>query len=88
MVLQIPDAGKEGVLEVSFCNVEALEFVHGFDLLFSLDSGIVEGLVLLFDPGNFLLDLLFPIVSLSLFPFLALIFELANFVQFSFFFHL
>lgn len=60
--------GKEfhGVVETALQemlrHLQALELVHGINLLFALCPCDVECLVLLLDPGNFALDFLHPLV--------------------------
>ena len=40
----------EAATEELLCHIQALEFVHGHHLLRSLGAGLLERLVLLFDP--------------------------------------
>ena len=62
--------------------------MHRFDLLLSLSTRIVEGLILLLDEGDFAFDLLIPLSVIVLLSFLILLFELANLLQLSLFFDL
>jgi hypothetical protein len=78
----------ESAREEVLCKRKTLQLVHGLDLLFSLDSSIVESLVLLLNACNLFLDFLFPIVPLSLLALVALSFEFSNLIDFRFFFHL
>ena len=71
-----------------FSNIEALELIHGFELLLSLASSDVKVLVLDLDSLDLFLDFTLPflvIISLSL---VILIFELSNLLNFMFFFDL
>ena len=70
-----------------FSNIEALELIHGFELLLSLASSDVKVLVLDLDSLDLFLDFTLPflvIISLSL---VILIFELTNLFNFMLFFN-
>lgn len=69
-------------------HLEALQLVHGLNLLFTLSSGDVERLVLLLDAADFALDLLNPVLVGLLLAFVVFTFEFADFLQFSFLFYL
>ena len=69
-------------------DVEALQLVHGLDLLLTLGARVVQSLVLLFDEGDLALDLLIPLSVSVLLPLLVLLLEFADLLQLSFFFNL
>lgn len=69
-------------------HLEALQLVHGLNLLLTLSSGDVERLVLLLDAADFALDLLNPVLVGLLLAFVVFTFEFADFLQFSFLFYL
>lgn len=75
-------------LEEVLGHLEALQLVHGLNLLFTLSSGDVERLVLLLDAADFALDLLNPVLVGLLLAFVVFTFEFADFLQFSFLFYL
>ena len=88
MLGQLGHGAIEAASKELLRNVEALQFVHRFDLLLSLCTSIVEGLVLLLNEGDFALDFLFPLSVIVLLSFLILLFELANLLQLGLFFDL
>lgn len=59
--------------------------MHSFDLLFSLDSCSVKGLVLSLDSLDFPLHFLLPVLVLNLLSLSALVLEVPNFVKFGLF---
>jgi len=62
--------------------------VHGFDLLFSLGTRVVEGLVLLLDQRNLAFDFLLPLRVAVFLSLLVFLFELTDFLKLSLFFDL
>jgi len=77
----------EAAAQEVFADVQALQLVHGLNLLLTLSSSVVQGLVLLLDEIDLTLDFLLPFVlvlglSLTVFGLV-----LANFVQFGFLFY-
>ena len=63
-------------------NVKALQFIHRFNLLLSLSSSIVKGLILLLDSSDFSLDFGLPITVLKLSAFMILVLKLSYFFKF------
>ena len=61
--------------------------MHGLQLLLSFGTRIIQGLVLLLDELDLSLDLLSPLVLVVLLSLLVLLFEFADLLQLSFFFH-
>jgi len=82
---QVLHRSHEAALQELFGQVEALELVHGLDLLLSPSTSIVESLVLLLDARDLTLDLLFPVVVVALLTLLVLSFEFADLLQLGFF---
>ena len=68
--------------EKLLCNVQALKFVHGLDLLLSLSSSVLECLVLLFDSGDLSLDLRLPVAILKLSTLVILVLKLSYLFKF------
>lgn len=66
-------------------HLEALELVHGLDLLLTLSSSDVECLVLLLDAAHFTLNFLNPVFVGLLLALMVLAFEFADFFQFCLF---
>ena len=64
-------------------NVQALEFVHCLDLLFTLGSCVVESLVLLLDAVALPPDLLLPVFVVGILSLLVFCFELSNLLKLS-----
>ena len=64
-------------------NVQALEFVHGLDLLLTLGSCVVERLVLLLDAVALSSDLLLPVLVVGILSLLVLCFELSDLLELS-----
>lgn len=58
---QVLHSVHEAVAQEALGDVQALELVHGLELLFSAHSGLVQDLVLLLDPLNLALDLVLPV---------------------------
>jgi len=81
MLGKVLQSSLKAALEEVFGNVEALELVHGLDLLLSLDARRVERLVLLLDARHFAFDLLLPAVVLVFLSLLILGFEFADLVE-------
>lgn len=75
------------VLQKVLSEVQALQFVHGFDLLLAFHTCCVESLVLVFNACNFFLDFLLPLVVLLLLTLVVLLFEFADVVQLGLFFY-
>lgn len=88
LVGQLGHCAHEAAREELFGDVEALKFVHSFDLLFSLSTGVVQSLVLLLDERNLALDLLLPLRVVVLLSLGVLLFELAYLLELSLFLHL
>jgi len=82
MLGQLSHGTVEAAREEFFGDVQALKFVHRFHLLLALGSGIVKGLVLLFNEGNLAFDFLVPLGMIVLLSLLILLFEFADFLQF------
>lgn len=61
VVSQLGHGAHEAAREELLGDVEALELVHGLDLLLPLGSRIVQGLVLLLDQRDLALHLLLPL---------------------------
>ena len=78
----------EASLQESLGDVQALQLVHGFDLLLAFGAGIVESLILLLDERDLTLDLLVPLSMIVLLSLLVLLFELSDFLQLSLLFNL
>ena len=66
-------------------HLQALELMHGLNLLLTLGAGNVQRFVLLLDAGDFALNLLYPLVVGLLLSLVVLRFELANLFQFGLF---
>ena len=62
-------------------NIQALELVHGLDLLLTFGSSVVQGLILLLDQVDFTLDLLLPLLVVVLLTLLVLLLELADLLE-------
>lgn len=69
-------------------DIEALELVHGFDLLLALDACVVQDFVLLLDAGDLSLDLVLPVVAKALLALLVLTSVLSDFFELSLLFDL
>ena len=78
----------EVIVQEILGHVEALQFVHGFDLLLPLHASVFQSLVLYLDAADFLLDLVLPVAVLGLSAGLVLFLELYDVFQFKFFFYL
>jgi len=62
--------------------------VHSLDLLLSLGTRVIEGLVLLLNQGDFAFDLLLPLRMVVLLSLLVFLFELTDLLQFTLFLNL
>ena len=62
--------------------------MHCLDLLLSLGTRVIEGLVLLLNQGDFTFDLLLPLRVVVLLSLLVFLFELTDLLQFTFFLNL
>ena len=88
MLGQLSHSAIEAARQELFRDVQALKFVHRFNLLLALGSGIVKGLVLLFDERNLAFDFLVPLSVIVLLSLLVLLFKFADFLQFCLLFDL
>ena len=84
LLLHLTDTVHECILQVLLGNGKALHLLKCLILSLSLDSSLVECLVLLLDARDLSLDLLLPLITLVLQASVAAVLEPANFVQFSF----
>ena len=78
----------EAALEEVLGHLQALQLMHGLDLLFAFGASDVEGLVLLLDAGDFAFHFLYPLVVGLLLTLVVLRLELSDFFEFGFFFDL
>lgn len=62
--------------------------MHSLDLLLSLGTRVIEGLVLLLNQGDFAFDLLLPLRMVVLLSLLVFLFELTDLLQFTLFLNL
>ena len=87
MIGQLGHRAHEAARKEAFRDVKTLQFVHGLELLLSLGTRIIQGLVLLLDELDLSLDLLSPLVLVVLLSLLVLLFEFADLLELSLFFH-
>jgi len=88
MLGQLSHGTVEAARQELFRDVQALKFVHRFNLLLALGSGIVKGLILLLDERNLAFDFLIPLGVIVLLSLRILLFEFADFLQFGLLFDL
>ena len=88
MLGQLGHGAHVAALEELLGDVQALQLVHGLDLLLTLGSGVIESLILLLDEVNLAFDLLLPLILVILLALLVLLLELADLLQLRLLFHL
>ena len=85
---QLGHGAHVAALEELLRDVQALQLVHGLDLLLALGAGVVESLILLLDEVDLAFDFLLPLVLIVLLALLVFLLELSDFLQLGLFFDL
>jgi hypothetical protein len=75
------ETAQEVVPQETLGHIEALDLLHGLELLLPLDPGVLKGLVLLLDAVDFLLDLGLPLSVLDLSALVVLELELPDLLE-------
>ena len=85
---QLGHGAHVAALEELLRDVQALQLVHGLDLLLALGTGVVKSLILLLDEVDLALDFLLPLVLVVLLALLVFLLELSDLLQFGLLFDL
>jgi len=85
---QVHHGAPEAALEELFAHLQALEFVHGFDLLFTFSTSLFQHFVLVLDPLDFTLNFVLPLLVEGDLSFVVFALVLADLLKFSLLFNL
>ena len=78
LVSKLLHSSHKAACEEALRDIQALELVHGLDLLFAFCASVIQCLVFLLDQTDLAFDLLIPLLMGLLLALLVLLLELAD----------